>query len=67
MTTWGSCDRGCLLAQAKETFAKQSPAEVRILKHLLTLESAADRAEALSDAFTPGPDIETADTDYLHT
>ena len=54
-------------AQAKESFAKMQPPEVRILKHLLSLESPAERAEQLRCAFTPGPELETEQQDFLHT
>ena len=54
-------------AQAKESFAKMQPPEVRILKHLLTLNSPAQRAEEMRNAFTPGPELETEKQDFLHT
>ena len=53
--------------QAKESFAKMQPPEVRILKHLLTIESPAERAEQLRGAFTPGPELETEQQDFLNT
>ncbi len=53
--------------QAKESFAKMQPPEVRILKHLLTIESPAQRAEEMRNAFTPGPELETEKQDFLHT
>ena len=43
------------------------PPEVRILKHLLTLESPAERAEQMRSAFTPGPELGTEQQDFLHT
>ena len=43
------------------------PPEVRILKHLLTIESPAERAEQMRGAFTPGPELETEQQDFLHT
>ena len=43
------------------------PPEVRILKHLLTIESPADRAEQMRGAFTPGLELETEQQDFLHT
>ena len=55
------------LVQAKESFAKMQPPEVRILKHLLTIDSPAQRAEEMRNAFTPGPEIETEKQDYLNT
>ncbi len=53
-----ACERGRLLSinspvQAKESFAKMQPPEVRILKHLLTIDSPAQRAEEMRNAFTP--------------
>lgn len=53
--------------QAKESFAKMQPPEVRILKHLLTIDSPAQRAEEMRNAFTPGPELETEKQDFLHT
>jgi hypothetical protein len=53
--------------QAKEKFAREQPPEVRVLKHILTIESPQDREVALAEAFTPGPQIETGDSDYVFT
>ena len=64
---WSMLDSVPSGVQAKESFAKMQPPEVRILKHLLTLESPAERAEQLRGAFTPGPELETEQQDFLHT
>ena len=53
--------------QAKESFAKMQPPEVRILKHLISIDSPAQRAEEMRNAFTPGPELETEQQDFLHT
>ena len=53
--------------QAKETLARQQPPEVRILKHLLTVESQQDMRAALEDAFNPGADLSTDTQDLLST
>ncbi|KAK9804314.1 hypothetical protein WJX72_006307 [[Myrmecia] bisecta] len=56
-----------LYFKAKETFAQQQPPEVRILKHLLSLDDPKERFESLAQAFTPGPEIATEKEDYLST
>ncbi|PRW50773.1 glutamine cyclotransferase [Chlorella sorokiniana] len=56
-----------LYFKAKESFAQQAPKEVRILKYLLTVDSEADRAQLLEQAFEPGAELEGADVDYLCT
>lgn len=43
-----------LYFKAKESFAAQAPVEVRILKHLLSVDSPSDRAVLLDQAFQPG-------------
>ena len=53
--------------QAKETLARQQPPEVRILKHLLTVESPNDLRAALEDAFSPGANLATETQDLLST
>ena len=42
-----------LSMQAKESFAADQPAEVRILKHLLTFEDPMELRSALQQAFVP--------------
>lgn len=56
-----------LYQQARERFASQIPVEVRILKHLLWVESPRDRAELLDQAFSPGAAAETPGMDMLST
>ena len=53
--------------QAKESIAADQPPEVRILKHLLTVNGESEIREALDDAFTPGTAEQTADSDFLST
>lgn len=53
--------------QAKETLAQQQPPEVRILKHLLSIQSPQERVTALQDAFAPGADLHTGEQDLLST
>ena len=55
------------LPQAKESFAAMQPQSVRILKHLLWLESPLERREAMDQAFTPGGEVATATQDFLTT
>ncbi len=43
------------------------PAEVRILKHLLSMEDPRQRAQELRNAFEPGPELETEQQDFLST
>lgn len=61
------CCTSCVVWQAKETLARQQPPEVRILKHLLTLESESDRRVALEEAFQPGAELSTESQDLLST
>lgn len=53
--------------QAKESFVAQQPASVRILKHLLWIESPSQRREAMDQAFQPGPQMATPTQDFLST
>ena len=53
--------------QAKETAARQQPKEVRIMKHLLSMEDPQQRRASLSEAFTPGPEVEVGGQDLLST
>lgn len=60
----------CMRVQAKKSFARQQPPEVRILKQLLSLEDPAERRAGLAAAFEPGPAVSEwskEDTDYLCT
>ncbi|KAK9840732.1 hypothetical protein WJX81_001023 [Elliptochloris bilobata] len=56
-----------LYFKAKESFAAQQPPEVRIMKHLLSLDDPAQRRAALGEAFTPGAQVAIATQDYLTT
>eukprot|EP00884_Botryococcus_braunii_P001959 jgi/Botrbrau1/11764/Bobra.0195s0089.1 len=56
-----------LYFKAKESFAKMQPPEVRILKHLLSVDDPLEREAGLRDAFTPGADLETNSQDFLST
>lgn len=50
----------------KATIAGQQPRAVRILRHLLTLEDPMERAAAMGQAFTPGPELSVDEaTDQL--
>ena len=57
-----------LYFKAKETAARDQPPEVRILKHLLTMDDPMERNEALGMAFEPGTEAAgEKDVDVLHT
>ncbi|KAK9902256.1 hypothetical protein WJX75_009762 [Coccomyxa subellipsoidea] len=56
-----------LYFKAKESFAQMQPPEVRILKHLLSMDDPRQRSEELRAAFQPGPDLETTTQDFLST
>jgi hypothetical protein len=56
-----------LYFKAKEKFASQAPAEARILKFLLSVQSESEQMALLDQAFQPGPEIATANEDYLTT
>ena len=56
-----------MYAQAKESFAQMQPPEVRIMKHLLSLDDPRQRSDELAAAFQPGPDLETKTHDFLST
>ncbi len=43
------------------------PPEVRILKHLLSLDDPRQRSDELAAAFQPGPELETKTHDFLST
>lgn len=43
------------------------PKEIRILKYLLTIEDPEEKLSALTDAFTPGDELEGKDVDCLYT
>lgn len=56
-----------LYFKAKETAARQQPKEVRIMKHLLSMEDPQQRRASLTEAFTPGPEVEVGGQDLLST
>ncbi|KAL6781134.1 CGL143 [Auxenochlorella protothecoides x Auxenochlorella symbiontica] len=56
-----------LYFKAKESFAAQAPVEVRILKHLLSVDSPSDRAVLLDQAFQPGATLVQSGVDMLST
>ncbi|KAK3273529.1 hypothetical protein CYMTET_18234 [Cymbomonas tetramitiformis] len=56
-----------LYFKMKETTAQQQPAEVRILKYLLSMEDPMQRTQGLAEAFTPAVELETPNVDYLFT
>ena len=53
--------------QAKEKFASEQPAEVRILKHLLTMDNPAEQRHSCEQAFAPGAEVQTEKEDFLTT
>ena len=55
-----------LYMKAKETASRQQPTEVRILKHLLSIEDPLVLKQAVFDAFVPGEAVSTS-LDYLST
>lgn len=52
---------------ARGNLQRLMPKEIRILKHLLTVDDPKERLSALSDAFTPGVELEGKDVDSLYT
>jgi len=61
---------GHLYMRAKANMGAMLPPEIRILRHVLTIEDPRERIQALSDAFTPGDTTEAfsqGDTDVLYT
>ncbi|XP_002980392.2 uncharacterized protein At4g37920 [Selaginella moellendorffii] len=52
---------------AKGNMQRLVPKEVRILKHLLTIEDPRERLGALAQAFSPGDELEGKDIDLLYT
>ena len=53
--------------QARKRYAQEQPKDVRILKHLVSLDDPTEIRDALEKAFTPGPELGTPDMDYLST
>lgn len=56
-----------LYMTARGNLQRLMPKEIRILKYLLTIEDPEERVGALSDAFTPGQELEGKDVDSLYT
>ena len=55
-----------LYLKARETAARQQPVEVRILKHLLTIDDPLELSKSIDDAFTPG-EASSPELDFLST
>lgn len=56
-----------LYMTARGNLQRLMPKEIRILKHLLTIEDPDEQLCALKDAFTPGAELEGKDVDSLYT
>ncbi|KAF5740264.1 hypothetical protein HS088_TW11G00330 [Tripterygium wilfordii] len=56
-----------LYMTTRTNLQKQMPKEIRIIKHLLTLEDPEERLHSLKDAFTPGEELEREVIDCLYT
>eukprot|EP00951_Prasinocladus_malaysianus_P015577 scaffold119714_cov37-Prasinocladus_malaysianus.AAC.1 len=56
-----------LYFKAKEAAARDQPPEVRIIKHLLSMEDPKERMEALEMAFEPSEVEAEGDLDLLHS
>lgn len=59
-----------LYMRAKSNMGAMLPPEIRILRHVLSIEDPRERVQALSDAFTPGETTEAfskGETDVLFT
>ncbi|MCO5547965.1 hypothetical protein L7F22_001420 [Adiantum nelumboides] len=52
---------------ARGNMQRLVPKEVRILRHVLTLEDPKEQFAALTDAFSPGAELEGKDIDLLYT
>jgi hypothetical protein len=53
--------------QMKASMAELQPPEVRILKHLLSMEDPLERQSGMEQAFTPGPELNAGQEDMLST
>eukprot|EP00899_Mesostigma_viride_P026231 jgi/Mesvir1/6793/Mv08995-RA.1 len=58
---------GSLYERTKNNYSRQMPAEVRILRHLLNIESPSERRAAMAEAFTPGMQYESYAEDYIYS
>ena len=56
-----------LYVKGKEAAAREAPPEVRILKHLLTIEDLAERDAEIGNALQPGGEMEGPTRDFLST
>ena len=54
-----------LWKKAQESFQREQPVEMRVVRKLLSLEGDVDLRSALAAAFDPGPAVETADEVFL--
>lgn len=52
---------------ARGNMARLVPKEVRILRHLLSIDDAQERSAEMRNAFTPGLEFEGKDVDELYT
>jgi hypothetical protein len=52
---------------ARGNMQRLVPKEVRIIKHLLSLEDPEERSAALAAAFSPGPETQGKHVDMLYT
>lgn len=52
---------------ARANIAKSVPKEIRIIRHLLSIEDPRERFEEMTNAFSPGDELEGKDEDGLYT
>ncbi|KAK9748678.1 hypothetical protein RND81_02G073000 [Saponaria officinalis] len=56
-----------LYTTARGNLQRLMPKEIRIVKYLLTIEDPEEKLSALTDAFTPGEELEGQNVDNLYT
>eukprot|EP00850_Spirogloea_muscicola_P023137 SM000332S12442 [mRNA] locus=s332:79571:81666:+ [translate_table: standard] len=56
-----------LYMTARGNLSRLVPKEVRILRHILSLEDPRERLAAMGEAFSPGPELEGQEKDLLYT
>ncbi|GBG69060.1 hypothetical protein CBR_g3758 [Chara braunii] len=56
-----------LYMQARGNLQRNLPTEVRILRHLLSLEDPRERMAAMTEAFSPGDELQGEKVDMLYT
>lgn len=56
-----------LYMEARKSLQEQVPKEVRIIKHLLPIEDSEKLLAALTQAFTPGDELQGKDVDVVYT